>query len=585
MERARNELLDLIDSVVGKKSLVLEKPISGVLSLLIPLPALQEHGIQRIYTIEKNLPENIDEKIVYICRPSFDIAQIVSGHIHQAQRLALRRSYTVITLPKSNILFDSILQEQGVFGEIDLLKWNFSTVVLDDDLLSMELSPNEEPTQMLSMAVDAVFEFEKEHGLFPRLCGRGPLVDQFCLLREKRLQEESSTTDRSETAFLFSQDIDSLLIFDRSMDMVTPLMTQLTFEGLLDEAFGINQMFVKLPPNLITDTAESGLVGKKFSLHTHANPLFKELRDLSILNIGPQLGRIGRKLSDTYNERKDAKTVGEIKSFVSRLGALRTEHSSLNIFTSLAEALVQQTKRPSFQDFLQLQQSLASGLDANSQLTLLDSLISRMAPAEDVLRMLCLASVVSDGLRAKDIDVYRREITQTYGYEHLITLHRLMETPLLQIRTTSGLPFQKSSLYQQWLRTYPIIVENVNEQQPDDIAYTYGGYGPLSVHILRDILEHRDAPDAVTRLTSLPGKYVDYRSEQPLNHKNTLPTANPSPKTVVILFLGGCTYAELSALRFLQEKLSLNFVFITTGIINGSSYMGSFVPKSMFPTA
>ena len=34
--------------------------------------------------------------------------------------------------------------------------------------------------------------------------------------------------------------IDRMLIFDRKVDLITPLVTQLTYEGLIDEAFGIN---------------------------------------------------------------------------------------------------------------------------------------------------------------------------------------------------------------------------------------------------------------------------------------------------------------------------------------------------------
>jgi vacuolar protein sorting-associated protein 33A len=33
--------------------------------------------------------------------------------------------------------------------------------------------------------------------------------------------------------------IDSLVIIDRSVDMVTPFCTQLTYEGLIDEYIGI----------------------------------------------------------------------------------------------------------------------------------------------------------------------------------------------------------------------------------------------------------------------------------------------------------------------------------------------------------
>ena len=35
--------------------------------------------------------------------------------------------------------------------------------------------------------------------------------------------------------------IDNLLLLDRMVDPVTPLMTQLTYEGLIDELFGISK--------------------------------------------------------------------------------------------------------------------------------------------------------------------------------------------------------------------------------------------------------------------------------------------------------------------------------------------------------
>ena len=36
-----------------------------------------------------------------------------------------------------------------------------------------------------------------------------------------------------------SEAIDTLIIIDRNVDLVTPLLTQLTYEGLIDEFFGI----------------------------------------------------------------------------------------------------------------------------------------------------------------------------------------------------------------------------------------------------------------------------------------------------------------------------------------------------------
>jgi hypothetical protein len=42
-----------------------------------------------------------------------------------------------------------------------------------------------------------------------------------------------------ETLTSPSDKLDSLIILDRRVDMITPLLTQLTYEGLIDEVIGI----------------------------------------------------------------------------------------------------------------------------------------------------------------------------------------------------------------------------------------------------------------------------------------------------------------------------------------------------------
>ena len=47
--------------------------------------------------------------------------------------------------------------------------------------------------------------------------------------------------------------------------------------------------------------------------------------------------------------------------------------------------------------------------------------------------------------------------------------------------------------------------------------------------------------------------------------------------TVLVVFIGGVTYAEISALRFLgnQGGLNCNFVVVTTKLVNGHTLIAS----------
>jgi len=90
-------------------------------------------------------------------------------------------------------------------------------------------------------------QLQNNDGLFPRLTGKG---DKAKILADMllRLRQESMVDSRSALyAAGQSQSVESLIIIDRDVDFVTPLLTQLTYEGLIDERYGIkNSSFVSL---------------------------------------------------------------------------------------------------------------------------------------------------------------------------------------------------------------------------------------------------------------------------------------------------------------------------------------------------
>lgn len=52
-----------------------------------------------------------------------------------------------------------------------------------------------------------------------------------------RMKRETHDPKEFDT---YAQDIDSILILERGSDLVSPMCTQLTYEGLVDEMLGVN---------------------------------------------------------------------------------------------------------------------------------------------------------------------------------------------------------------------------------------------------------------------------------------------------------------------------------------------------------
>ncbi len=71
------------------------------------------------------------------------------------------------------------------------------------------------------------------------------------------------------------------------------------------------------------------------------------------------------------------------------------------------------------------------------------------------------------------------------------------------------------------------------------------------------------------------------------NHTRVLRAGSkPAPgrrRVVVVMFVGGITFAEVAALRFLsrQPSCDADFVIATTKVVNGNSFLSEFIPSSV----
>lgn len=100
-----------------------------------------------------------------------------------------------------------------------------------------ELSLENDPT-CLHQITQALMTIQKEFGVIPRVSGKGTGAKIVWDLMNKMSRELTSRGDKK--VFCQPSQIDQLLLIDRSVDLITPLATQLTYEGLIDEMFGIN---------------------------------------------------------------------------------------------------------------------------------------------------------------------------------------------------------------------------------------------------------------------------------------------------------------------------------------------------------
>jgi vacuolar protein sorting-associated protein 33A len=482
---------------------------------------------------------------------------------------------------------------------------------------------------------------QQRHGFFPRILGKGDNARKLANLlvrgRNELDAEESSSNDDGGRGTLPSATLDSLIIIDRDVDFATVLLTQLTYEGLIEETVGIQHNHAEVDSSISGTAAQSSSQQSQSSTSTNpstnlkskikldsSDALYSQLRSTNFAVVGSLLNKVARRLESDYEVRHTARTTTELGNFVKKLPVYQQEHQSLRIHTNLAEDIMKQTRSEMFSRVLEVQQNIAAGTEASYQHNNIEELIAREASLATVLRLLCLESCISGGLRPRDLDHFKRQILHAYGYQHLLTLNALEKMELLQPRSAANallLPIPGTGAgsgsssnqagtktnYNYLRKVLHLIVDEVNEQDPNDIAYVYSGYAPLSVRMIQCILQKSylqslsRSPFPLTPASSGWQGFEDVlksargstftvtqkaRDEKMVKARDSLRGgAGDGWKTVYIMFLGGVTFTEIAALRFVGRQLEgekKRLMICTTGMVSGNKLIEGVAEKRGF---
>lgn len=401
-----------------------------------------------------------------------------------------------------------------------------------------------------------------------------------------------------------------IIVIERDMDPLTPLLTQLTYSGLLDDVYGLS-----------SDGKVSGF--DDITLKYQTDEIWDDLKFLNFGALGPQLNHMAKDLQDKYDARHKAESVGEIKQFVESLSSLQSKQKLLKTHTTLSSDLLQEVEKSTsiqFNRLLELEQDILLGnLDHKTSCdNILELIYEGDVSLKRILRLMCLSSLCKYGLRDKDYEMMKRELIDTYGIDVCFQLERLAHSGLCfsksLLASLSKSAWNKEYRYiSTWLDTMPPIeedgreVSNVNSNHdaanPNDATFAYCGVVPLVTRFVqllydRSVLSKNyvsQQPYIISRRPSLAktgGLFEQIYGEANVAHEESwLPDLKKNKKRVpigqqdnktnditIIAFLGGVTLGEIATLRFLQNSLhakniNKRFIFVCDGVINGTRYI------------
>ena len=367
-----------------------------------------------------------------------------------------------------------------------------------------------------------------------------------------------------------SDAIDSLVLIDRRTDMISLLCSQFTYESRIDDEFGIKNRRVVCPP-------QNGEEEVSMVLTKESDPLFAEVRDVSVSAIGQLLSKKAKFISESYKQKDSLKSISEIKDFMDKFKQIQAEHASLSNHVNLATSVSDLTKNPNYMYLLKIEDQVVSlSKPVGKVLSKIESITRRNS--EDpktftlprILRLLCLASQTygAKQVTGAGLDRVLRTLVHAFGFSVIQTVHHLEQCGLLRFHNpaeASGVMAELMSSGTKWPKIREEFKLISADAQNDELAEAYSGYIPLSVRLVQ--LLNSSWKSNADKLSLLRGPAVEIAQECPIA------SAGLANATIVaVVFIGGVTYGEIAALR----KLSLleggrrKFLIIATSITSYS---------------
>ncbi|KAM4766674.1 vacuolar protein sorting-associated protein 33B isoform 2-T2 [Cyanocitta cristata] len=554
---ARDQLVYLLEQLPGKKDLFIEADLMSPLDRIANVSILKQHDVDKLYKVETRPAPGASDQFCFLVRPRVRTMRFIA--------------------------------------DVTCDEWSFYLLPLDEDIISMELPEFfrdyflEGDHRWINPVARALQLLNSLYGPFGKTYGIGRCAKMsYELWRD--LEEESESEGQGR-----KPEIGHVFLMDRDTDYVTALCSQVVYEGLVDDTFRIKCGSVDFGPD-VTSSDKSIKV-----LLNSQDKVFSQIRNEHFSSVFGFLSQKSRNLQAQYDRRRGM-DIKQMKDFVSQeLKGLKQEHRLLSLHIGACESIMKKKTKQDFQETIKAEHSLLEGFDVRESTSFIEEHIDRQVSPIESLRLMCLLSITENGLIPKDYRSLKTQYLQSYGPEHLLTFHNLKRIGLLTEQsageTLTAVESKVSKLVtdraagkitdafnslarksnfraiSKKLGLIPRLDGEYDLKMPRDMAYVFGGaYVPLSCKIIEQVLERRgwQGLEEVVRLLNGNEFCVSDSAVED----------NPaweSQRVVLAVFLGGCTFSEIAALRFLGKERGCKFIFLTTAITNSARMMEAMI--------
>jgi hypothetical protein len=501
------------------------------------------------------------EAKVNICCFALGHAEDVELACTQLRKLPNATKYLVV-IPRRTTLIESVVARSGI--DVTLLEWHLDIIPLRDDFF---LVPSLRCFRhcFVDSDITEVYSISRALAKLQMFCGApsrvfvcGSVATRVCdLLEQQKVQIGASYLNPDRT-------FDEMFIIDRTADLVTPLVAQWIFAGLIDDRYGINAGYLVIGKDDEVDLCEP------------EDELFPSLRGrqrVDAFNSAFALAREAEQLQEQLHE-----SFGRQYN-VTALRAMKVIKMKPNIpkYVKLIEELGD-VMQPLSRAAWNLERDLICSGDRPKDTVWNLMAINRVIRA---LQLFCMSSVIYRGVDKSDLITMQQKLVAQFGLTAVKDVAALERCGLLATRT-GWMSFGKLD-FAKVRSTFRLFVERDEEPRDesewDDVDPVYGsGYVPLLVRLvetgLRGMWQKGGEIDKLLDQMGIKDRSV--HGEAPLDEGAGV------AKKVLVFVIGGVTESEAWIFHVLGKIVfrdQVEFHVGSTGTVTGAKLIRDVCPS------
>lgn len=660
--------LNTLDKIDGAKDLVPSRAILVQLDSICGMQKLRQNAVDKVFEFESGFLKSETRNRVFVIRPSIEEVRLVAEQINTYLSQdddkfgPIDIKFWIIFIPKFVHYCDIALEEEGIYEYVSILECPLGLIPLEYDVYSLEddtifktLFLNKDITP-ISVIVSSILQLQALSGNIFDIHGQGNFakmvadkLDQANLINGIKPGGlfQNSTSNHVEdfenlrfTESKPSEDEQSsfteLYLIDRDCDYASLLLSQLNYEGFLDESFHI--CCNKFEFSTTTPGSDDKTV-IKHSLASDLDPIYRDIRDNHFSTVFSLLKTKNQEMKEKYS-RSQGMNLSNLKNFVAHeLKRLQAEFKCLGVHISACEEIMKERNKYDFSVQLRTEQDIIDGVEIRRCLEYITKIIADKLNPHVPLRLLSLLSMTQGGLPPKDYRKYHSLYCEKYGLPSNKTFSNLKKLGLVTemnfslnaltggminsssresnkpipsslslasftgamssltekasgrvaaVVSSSVLPRRGNlSIMLKKLQLVPEVGEaGYNIREPKDPAFVFNGsYIPLICQLIDNCVLTPPKKNAQLNMNPtelmklLPGPNFK-RKQAFLGDLPVNPThSNQKERSILVYFIGGVTFAEITSLRFLAKQRNVKIAIATTSVMNGNKLIDSLFPK------